>query len=172
MARAFARAALGAALAFAIATSSGAESEPIDATEQAQSPDAHVVEAGEPDAEGVRAGSADADLETADEPEAHLEEAGDPDARLEGAAAPEPPGSDFSGRPASAGVTPALAAAQARAQAADRAYDDMLRRDYPRGDARQAIIDEREQAHRALEAAQRAAAAAEDGEPDPAAGAW
>ncbi len=51
--------------------------------------------------------------------------------------------------------------AERRAAAAEQAYGDMRRNDYPRGEARIRIVNERDEAMRGLEEAKRALAAAE-----------
>jgi hypothetical protein len=56
-----------------------------------------------------------------------------------------------------------LVRAQSRARAAIAAYGDMRRDDYPRGEARIRIVEERDAAVEALEAAKRALAEAERG---------
>ena len=61
-----------------------------------------------------------------------------------------------------------LAAAQARATKADDVYGTMMRRNYPRGEARLKIVDERKLAHRDLESAQKRYDAALNGDGSPA----
>ncbi len=55
-----------------------------------------------------------------------------------------------------------LARAERRAAAAEKAYGEMRQNNYPRGDARVRIVNERDEARRGLEEAQRALAAAEE----------
>jgi hypothetical protein len=55
-----------------------------------------------------------------------------------------------------------LARAERRTAAAEKAYGEMRQNNYPRGDARVRIVNERDEARRGLEEAQRALAAAEE----------
>jgi hypothetical protein len=175
MARAIDCAALVAA--FTLATAGGVWADPdrFAETEQAGSPDADVVDAGSPDADDAQAGSPDADDANAGSPDADVVGSGNPDADMGGSGTPdadvvgsESPDGGLAGAgeaarsPAATPAQRALAAARTRAAQADAAYADMLRRGEPRGAARQAIIDERDDARRALQAAEQAAAAPPD----------
>jgi len=55
-----------------------------------------------------------------------------------------------------------LVRAERRAAAAEKAYGEMRQNNYPRGEARIRIVNERDEANRGLEEAKRALAAAED----------
>jgi hypothetical protein len=61
-----------------------------------------------------------------------------------------------------------FAAAKARASKADEAYGVMMERDYPRGEARLKIVDERKLAQQELESAQKTYDAALNGDGNPA----
>jgi hypothetical protein len=172
--------ALAALLAGRVVAESDAFEEPAEAA--AGSPDADVVgsgtpvEAGSQDPSSITTGSEspDADLVGSGEPNADadsqapvadtsapapdtLPSAGSYDRAAEREDATEirtEDGSPSTPSDSVAAARSALAMAQQEVDALDHAYADMMQRDYPRGEERQRLIDQRAAAHAALGAAQ------------------
>jgi len=117
----------------------------------AKDPDSLVTASQDSDSLVATSEDSDAMVATSEDPDSLVTAPEDPDSLVAtGAADPTP------AAPAPAAASPVLTAAQRRLEAANAAYSNMIARDYPRGDARAAIISERDAARDAYERARTA----------------